>query len=272
MEQYLTPEMMNMLVAWAVRVIGALIVLAVGWSFAGWARRTVEKRLSASKLDDTLTRFFASLTRILLLVLVVLTTLRIFGVDTTSFAAVLAAAGFAVGLALQGSLSNFSAGVMLLAFRPFKAGQAVRIGGELGLVHSIDLFTTQLDTFDNRRIIMPNSEVFGGSIENISHHPTRRVDVAVGTDYGADLDQTRRILQQAGEGIKDRLADKDVDVILGGLGASSIDWEVRVWVESANFLAVKQQLTRDVKVALDNAGIGIPFPQMDVHLDKPAAD
>lgn len=268
LEQWINEETMALAVSYALRVIGALIVLFLGWSVAAWVRGLIEKRLTAADFDLTLTKFFANVARYLILILVVLSCLRFFGVDTTSFAAVLAAAGFAVGLALQGTLSNFSAGVMLLAFRPFKVGDAVTVAGETGIVEGIELFTTKIDTFDNRRIIIPNSAVFSATIENKSFHDTRRVDVSVGTDYSADLDQTRDILQRTADAIEQRLPDKDTAVVLQELGDSAIGWQVRVWTRSEHYWDVFQQLTRDVKVNLDTAGVGIPFPQMDVHLDK----
>jgi small conductance mechanosensitive channel len=127
-----------------------------------------------------------------------------------------------------------------------------------------------MDTPDNRRFILPNNSITGGTIENISHHSVRRADVSVGTDYSADLDRTRQVLEQAASGVANRLADRDPQIVLTELGGSSIDWQVRVWVEAEHFWGVKEATTRAVKIALDEAGIGIPFPQMDVHLDKPA--
>jgi len=266
-EQWLNEETLSLAVTFALRVVGALVFLFVGWSFAGWLRRMMERRLTAAEFDLTLTRFFANLARYAVLVLVVLSCLRFFGVDTTSFAAVIAAAGLAIGLALQGTLSNFSAGVMLLAFRPFKVGDAVTVAGQTGIVNGIELFTTTVDSFDNRRFVIPNSEIFGSVIENISYHDTRRVDVSVGTDYSANLDETREILTATGEAIEERLPDKDVAVVLQELGDSAIGWQVRVWVNSGDYWPVFQKLTRDIKVNLDNAGVGIPFPQMDLHVD-----
>jgi small conductance mechanosensitive channel len=146
----------------------------------------------------------------------------------------------------------------------------INAAGVLGKVNCIELFTIAIDTFDNRRIIIPNSAVFGSTIENISHHPTRRADVDVGTDYTADIDRTREVLLAAAKSVEGGLEDPAPDVFLLGLGASSVDWSVRVWCSSGDFGAVKQATIRAVKKSLDDAGIGIPFPQMDVHLDSPA--
>ena len=256
-----------LITGFGLKVIGVLVLLAGAWLLSRWARRAVEKSLVKTRMDLTLTKFFANISAWLILLLVVLACLGIFGVETTSFAAVIGAAGLAVGLAFQGTLSNFAAGVMLLTFRPFKVGDAVKVAGETGLIHEIDLFMTKMDTFDNRRIILPNSKVFGNTIETITFHPRRRVDVNVGVDYAADLDRTRAVLEAAAASVEGRLDDPPVQVVLDGLGASSVDWSVRVWTPTPDFLAVKQATIRAVKQHLDDAGIGIPFPQMDIHLD-----
>ena len=252
---------------YGINAVMALGLLFVGWIVAGWVSRFVRKGCDKAKIDVTLGKFFAKATRWLLLLMVVLACLEVFGVETTSFAAVLAAAGFAVGLSLQGTLSNFAAGVMLLIFRPFKVGDVVSVAGQTGKVDEIELFTTTLDTPDNRRLILPNGAVFGAVIENVTYHEKRRVDVAVGVDYSADIDKTRSVLMEAAKGVSGRLQDEEPVVILADLGASSVDWSVRVWSKTSDFFPVKEALTEAVKKGLDNAGIGIPFPQMDVHVD-----
>lgn len=204
----------------------------------------------------------------LILLFAVLGCLGMFGVSVTSFAAVLAASAFAIGLAFQGSLSNFSSGVMLLVFRPFNVGDFVSVAGHTGTVHEIGLFTTTMDTPDNRRLILPNSSTFGAVIENVAHNPTRRVDVGVGTDYSADLDRTREVLLKAALEIPNQVPGKKPQVVLGELGASSVDWRVRVWVKTADYGPTKEALTRSIKYALDKASISIPFPQMDVHMEQ----
>lgn len=203
-----------------------------------------------------------------MLVLIILACLSVFGVETTSFAAVLGSAGIAIGLALQGTLGNFASGIMLLMFRPFQVGDVVTIGGVTGKVNEIELFTTTLDTFDNRRFIIPNGSVFGSTIENISFHPQRRADVDVGVSYSADIDRTREILSQVAQNIPGILYNPEPAVLLLDLGDSSVNWSVRVWAPADQFFDVKQATTRAVKLALDDAGIGIPFPQMDVHVTK----
>ena len=250
------------------QLLGVLVVIFVGWIAAGYVSRLGIGAMRKGKIDDTLTRFCGKLSRWGVLALVGLACLSIFGIETTSFAAVLGAAGLAVGLAFQGTLGNFAAGAMLLVFRPFKVGDVVSVAGQMGKVFELELFTTTLDTPDNRRIIIPNGSIFGSVIENISHHATRRVDVAVGTDYPADLDRTREVLTNASIGVDGRLDDPEPAVVLLELGASSINWSVRVWANAADSEKVKQALTRAVKNALDEAGIGIPYPQMDVHVDN----
>lgn len=242
-----------------------LLIIAV-MIIGGWAKRFVTSACRRTRVDETLSRFFGTLTRYAILILGGLAILQTFGVNTTSFAAVVAAAGFALGMALSGTLGNFASGVMLLIFRPFKVDDVVNAGGVTGKVFEIGMFSTVFDTPDNRRIIVPNGSIYGSNIENITHHPTRRVDVAVGTDYSADLDKTREILTAAANAVQGRLPDKEPVIYLSELGGSSIDWSVRVWASTADYWAVREQLTRDVKVALDNADIGIPFPQRDVHI------
>ena len=251
---------------YGIPAIKALILLFAAWVIAGWARRMTRRVLEKAEFDSTLTRFFSSMVRWVILLLAVIATLSIFGIETASFAVVLGSIGLALGMAFSGSLGNMAAGVMLLVFRPFKVGDVVNAAGVTAKVEGIELFTTVLDTPDNRRLIVPNGAIFGSTIENISHHPTRRVDCAVGVDYSADIDTTRKILEAAAAECNDAEAG-DAAVVITGLGASSVDWVVRVWVKSENYWPTNEKLIRAVKMKLDEAGIGIPFPQMDVHLD-----
>jgi len=244
-----------------------LLIIAVIF-ISGWAKRFVTSTCRRTKVDETLSRFFGNLTRYALLILGGLAVLSTFGVNTTSFAAVVAAAGFALGMALSGTLGNFASGVMLLIFRPFKVDDVVSAGGVTGKVFEVGMFSTTFDTPDNRRIIVPNGSIYGDTIENVTHHSTRRVDVAVGTDYSADLDKTREVLTAAANAVEGKLPDKDVVIYLNELGDSSINWSVRVWAKTSDFWAVRERLTRDVKVALDSANIGIPFPQRDIHIPE----
>lgn len=258
-----------MITDYGVRVIGVLVLLIFAWICASWARRVTRRALQKAKFDATLTGFFGNMAKWAVLGLAVLACLSIFGINTTSFAAVIAALGLAVGLALQGTLGNFASGIMLLVFRPFTVGQTIEAGGVRGKVYEIDLFTTKIDTPDNRRLIVPNGDIFGSKIENVSHHPKRRVDVEVGVEYAAAIDVTRETLTNAARSVEKIHSEPDVVVVLTGLGASSVDWAVRVWADTGDYAAVKEALLRAVKVHLDEAKIGIPFPQMDVHLDHP---
>ncbi len=244
----------------------AVILIIAMFLIAGWAKRLVTGACSKAKIDITLAKFFGNMLRWGVLLLGGLAILKTFGVDTTSFAAVVAAMGFALGMALSGTLGNFAAGVMLLIFRPFKVGDVVSAGGTTGKIEEVGMFCTTFDTPDNRRIIVPNGGIYGSTIENISHHETRRVDVAVGTDYSADLDTTREVLTAAATAVAGRLASEPPVIYLSELGGSSIDWSVRVWANAPDYWAVREQLTRDIKIALDDAGIGIPYPQRDVHI------
>lgn len=263
-----TDRVVSLIEEYGVPVVKAVVFLVIAWIVASWAHRLTKQMLEKARFDETLTRFFAKAARVVILIIAVLACLDIFGVKATSFVAVVAAAGFAIGLAFQGTLSNFSSGVMLLVFRPFKVGDVISVAGVLGKVCEIDLFSTVLDTFDNRRMILPNSSVFGATIENVTYHPKRRVDVNVGVAYEADLDQTRRVLEETARNVPGRLEDEDIQVVLLELGDSSVNWQVRVWAPTTDYFPVKDATTRAVKMALDEAGIVIPFPQLDVHYNK----
>ncbi len=256
----------EMAVRYGGRVIVALVVLFAGWILAGWVGATTRKALTRASLDETLVKFLSKLARWGVLLLVILACLSVFDVETTSFAAVLGSAGIAIGLAFQGSLGNFASGIMLLMFRPFQVGDVVTVGDVTGKVNEIELFTTTLDTFDNRRFIIPNGSVFGTTIENISFHPRRRADVNVGIAYAADIDRTREVLTQAAKDVDGALADPEPSIVLVDLGDSAVNWSVRVWANSDDIGSVKQEVTRAVKLALDKADIAIPFPRIDVHL------
>lgn len=247
-------------------IVVAIVLIVVVLLIAGWARKLTIKATTKARVEITLAKFFGNLVKWAIMIMGAVTILQTFGVEATSFAAVVAALGFAIGMAMSGTLGNVAAGVMLLIFRPYRVGDVISVNGVTAKVEEIELFTTTFDTPDKRRIIMPNSAIFGNTIENVSHHPTRRVDVSVGTAYDADIDQARAALMEAARSVEGRLPEEEPVVYLGGLGDSSIDWSVRVWVNAADYWAVKDRLTRDVKYALDKADIGIPFPQRDIHV------
>ncbi len=254
----------EVIVNYGLKVVGVIALIFVGRIVAAFAGRWAEGLARRSKTDETVSRFIGKAARAVVMLLVVLSALGIFGIETTSFAAVIGAAGLAIGLAFQGTLSSIAAGVMLLTLRPFKVGDLITVGGYHGMVFEIGLFTVSLDTWDNLRIVLPNNEVFGKPLENHTHHERRRVEVDVGVDYGADLKKTEEVILAACATISDTLDEPQA--YLMGLGASSVDWQARVWVAPERYLGVRAELTAAVKNHLDEAGLTIPFPQMDVHL------
>lgn len=204
-------------------VLLALVLIIAVLIGAGWVRKITARACAKARVEETLARFLANLAKYAVLFAGGVAILGTLGVETASFAAALAAVGFAIGMALSGTLGNVAAGVMLLFFRPFKVGDAVSAAGITGKVYEINLFNTAFDTFDNRRIIVPNSDLFNKNIENITYHPTRRVDVSVGTDYGANLDETRAVLQGVADRVQGGLQDPAPAVALLELGGSSIN-------------------------------------------------
>jgi small conductance mechanosensitive channel len=255
---------------WVLRVAGAIVGFLVARIAAGWAAAAFERAAGRAKLEETLLRFGSNIVRWGILLIACVAILGIFGVETTSFAAAIGAMGLAVGLAFQGSLGNVASGVMLLIFRPFKVGDVIRVAGEVGKVSAIELMVTTLNTPDNRRIIVPNSSVFGSTLENLTFHDGRRVDVDVGVAYDADLDKTREVLMKAIADVPNQTPDLAPMVYLVSLGASSVDYSVRVFVDQEDYWTAREQLTIACKKRLDEAGIGIPFPQLDLHLDDDA--
>jgi len=259
-----------LLVSLGGKLLAALILLWIGLRVAARLGGGITSKLEARKFDLSLARFFGQLARWGVVLGVVLACLSVFGIETTSFAAVIGAAGLAIGLAFQGTLGNFAAGVMLLVFRPFKVGDFVKVGGTVGKVQEVGLFTTTFDTLDNRRIVVPNGGVAGETIENITHHPKRRVDVDVGASYDADIPETRAGLARAIERVSARLEGEPHQVFLKGLGGSSVDWQVRVWCRTEDYWGVWEATVEAIKKELDDANIGIPYPQMDVHMQQAA--
>jgi small conductance mechanosensitive channel len=256
-----------LLTTYGLSVLGGIVMLIVGWTIAGWARRAVDRGLGKiEKIDVTLRSFLASATRYLILVLTALAVLSKFGVQTASLITVFGAASLAIGLALQGTLSNLAAGVMLLFFRPFHVGDYVEAGGHAGTVKAIDLFMTEFATPDNVRILVPNGNIWGGAVVNYSHHPTRRVDFLIGIDYGDDIDKAFETIRGiiAAEG---RIhADPEPMLAVGELADNSVNIVVRVWCDAGDYWAVKFDMTKAIKEAMDKAGISFPFPQRTVHV------
>jgi small conductance mechanosensitive channel len=254
------------LLAWGPNLVAALAILVLGWFasriFASAARRALKR----ANVDEMLVRFLGSLIYVSAMLLVTIAALGRLGVNTTSFAAVLAAAGLAVGLAFQGTLSNFAAGVLVIVFRPFKVGDYVEAGGVSGTVEEVQIFTTVLKTPDNRRVIVGNADVTGGSITNYSANPTRRVDLVFGIGYTDDLRKAKQVLERILAEDERVLKDPAPVVAVLELGESSVNFAVRPWVKSADYWSVYFDVTERVKQTFDAEGISIPFPQRDVHL------
>ncbi|MFT5658641.1 MAG: small conductance mechanosensitive channel [Gammaproteobacteria bacterium] len=255
-------------VDWGIKIILAIAIFIIGKMVARMLSNLVRKALSRSKTDSMLVDFLGSITYGVLLLAVVLAAVDSLGVNVTSLLAILGAAGLAVGLALKDSLSNFAAGVMIIIFRPFKLGDFITAGGASGVVDEIGLFATLMHTGDNQRIIVPNSSILGGNITNTSAMPTRRIDLVIGIGYDDNIGQARDIIMtilQANELI---LKDPAPGVAVGELGDSSVNINVRPWVNSADYWGVRSELLEDIKVKFDEAGISIPFPQQDVHMHE----
>ena len=257
----------NLATTWGIKIVGVVVALIITWIVAGWAQRSLHRTLVARKFDLTLTNFFSSMVRYAILVGAGIGLRGVFGIETASFAVVLGAAGLAIGMALQGTLGNFAAGIMLLVFRPFKIGEVINVAGVTGVVESLELFTTGLGTPNGLTLIVPNGKVFGDTITNITGKGKRRVDVDVGVDYDANIDEVRKILETVPPLVEGGLSEPAPQIFLNSLGGSSVDWQVRVWANNADYWGVYQEIIRHTKAALDKAGIGIPYPQMDVHLD-----
>ncbi len=247
-------------------VVIALLIFVIGKMLARAISNGVVRAMTKRDVDVTITRFVGSLIYGLLFAFVVVAALSQLGIETTSFIALLGAAGLAVGLALQGSLSNFAAGVLLVLFRPLRAGDFVEAGGVTGVVEEVSIFTTILKTGDNKTIIIPNSAVMSGTITNYSLEANRRVDLVVGISYDADIGAARTIIQGLMEADKRILKDPAAGISVADLADSSVNLAIRPWVKSADYWPVRGDLLEAIKHHFDEAGIGIPYPQMDVHL------
>ena len=255
-------------------MVGAVAILIFGWIAAGWAARLVDRALGKSpKFDQTLRGFFSSFVRYFVITFTVLAVLSQFGVQTASLIAVFGAAGLAIGLALQGTLSNVAAGVMLLIFRPFKIGDYVEAGGQAGSIKGINLFVTEFATPDNVQILVPNSQIWGSAVKNYSYNTTRRIDLVVGIAYEDSIEQALALAEQVANTDTRVHKDPAAFVAVSELGDSAVNVLVRVWCDAGDYWGVKFDLTRAMKERFDQAGISIPYPQRTVHMlqDKPIA-
>ncbi|MGJ8651849.1 MAG: mechanosensitive ion channel family protein [Opitutaceae bacterium] len=261
-------QIIESLTSFAISALAALVILIIGLWVAKKVKSIFADTLTKKGVDATLVGFFSSMLYGGIAVFVVIAAIGKLGVQTTSFAAVIAAAGLAIGLALQGSLSNFASGVLLILFKPFVAGNVINAGGQTGSVVEVGLLTTELKTPDNVKIIMPNSSIMGGAITNISAHSTRRVDMVVGVGYGDDLNKAKQVMEDLLAADERVLKDPGVTIAVSNLGDSSVDFIVRPWVNAADYWGLKFDFTKAVKEAFDKEGISIPYPQQDLHLFK----
>jgi small conductance mechanosensitive channel len=260
--------MSNFAIPWGINIILALGTFFVGRWVANILLRIVKKLLGRSKMDVILVNFVVPILHALLLLFIVVAALDQLGVDTTSLIALLAAAGLAVGLAMKDSLQNFAAGVMLIIFRPFTAGDFVEAGGTAGVVETISIFSTIMRTGDNREVIVPNGAIYNGTITNYSARETRRIDMVFGIGYDDDIRKVKQLLGDILAADERVLKEPAAQVVVGELANSSVNFHVRPWVKSGDYWDVRFDLTERIKLAFDDNGISIPYPQMDVHLNK----
>jgi small conductance mechanosensitive channel len=259
-------QVQDIVTAWGLKVIAAIAIFIIGRWVAMLVRRIVRRLMDKAKVESIITSFVSSIAYIALLAFVVIAALGQLGIQTTSFIAILGAAGLAIGLALQGSLANFAAGFLMIIFRPFRVGNFIEGAGVAGIVEEIQIFTTILKTPDNKIIIVPNAKLAGDNITNYSAMETRRVDMTVGVAYDADLSHVKKVLNDIISQDERILAEPASQVVVAELADSSVNFVVRVWTKSADFWAVKCDMTETIKNRFDAEGIGIPFPQRDIHI------
>ncbi len=255
----------------APKIIAAFVIFIVGRWVAKALVGLVRKALKKMEADPMLVKFVGNLVYVLLLTVVVLAALGKLGVQTTSFIAILGAAGLAIGLALQDSLSNFAAGVMVVLFRPYKVGDYVEAGGVSGSVEEVQIFTTVLNTPDNKKVIVPNGQIVSGTITNYSAYATRRVDMVFGCGYDDNIGKVKNVLNEIVDSDSRILKDPKSQVVVKELADSSVNFAVRVWVNTADYWPVNFDTTEAVKRRFDEEGISIPYPQQDVHMHQPVS-
>ena len=256
----------ELVTAWGLKVLAAIAIFIIGRWIAKAVRGGVRRMMNKGDVDPIVIGFVSSITYIALLAFVVIAALGQLGIQTTSFIAILGAAGLAVGLALQGSLSNFAAGFLMIIFRPFKVGDFIEGAGVAGVVEAIHIFTTTLKTGDNKIIIIPNAKLSGDNITNYSAQETRRVDMTVGVAYDADLSVVRDVLNDIISKEERAMKDPAPLVAVAELADNSVNFVVRVWTKTGDYWGVKFDMTETIKNRFDAEGIGIPFPQRDIHI------
>lgn len=258
----------DLVMTYGLKILFAIIIFFVGKYFSGVAQKLVRKLLNSRKIDPTVVSFVSNLTWAVVFVFTVIATLGQIGVQTASLVAVIGAAGLAVGLALQGSLSNFASGVLMVLFRPCRVGDYIEAAGIAGTVDEITIFSTKLRTPDNKVIVAPNSSIMNGTITNYSASENRRIDLVIGVSYSADIALTKKVLTDILDNNQYVLKDPSYTVGLAELANSSINFVVRPWVKTADYWTARFEILEQIKNALDAANIEIPFPQMDIHVKQ----
>lgn len=258
----------GLLIEYGMNIAASILTLVIGLFAARLIAGGFHKVLTKRRIDSTIVDFATHMTRYIIVAFIVIAALSRIGVQTTSFIALIGAAGLAVGLALQGSLSNFASGILIIVLRPFKAGEYIEAAGTAGSVASVQIFATTLTTGDNKFVVVPNSAILSGNIVNYSRMPTRRIDLIIGVSYGADLAKTKALLERVVQANDKVLETPAAQVAVAELAASSVNLVVRPWVKSADYWTVRFELMEAIKNGLDAEGIEIPFPQMAVHVDK----
>ena len=253
-------------IQYGLKLLAAIAIFIIGKMVANWVKKLVTRIMSKAGLDQIIIGFTSSIAYITMMAFVIIAVLGQLGIHTTSFIAILGAAGLAIGLALQGSLANFAAGFLMIIFRPFKVGDVIEAAGVTGKVNAIHIFTTTLTTPDNKTIIIPNAKLGGDNIINYSTQETRRVDLTVGVAYDADLKEVRNILEDIVSKDNRVLSDPAHQIAVSELADNSVNFIFRMWVNSADYWDVFFETNELIKTRFDDAGIGIPFPQRDVHL------
>ena len=276
MDTTISPEIHALIetgISFGLEIAAALAILVLGWWLAGRVQKLILRTLNRlPRMDTTLKPFISSVARYAIIAITLVAVLARLGIQTTSIIAVLGAAGLAIGLALQGTLQNIAAGIMLLLLRPFKVGDYIDAGGIAGTVDEIGLFTTDMTTYDGVYRSVPNASLWNTSILNYSRLPTRRMDIPVGIAYEDDVEKAMTLLLDHLKQDNRVLSEPAPQVLVTGLGESSVDLSLRCWSERTDFWALKFELNKNAKLWLDTAGISIPFPQRDVHLIPTLAD
>ena len=264
----LMPKLIKLISAFGLKLLAAIAILIIGKFVVKGLRKLIVKAMEKRSVDKEVISFTGSLIYSVLWVFVIIAALAQLGIQTSSFLAVIGAAGLAIGLALQGSLSNFAAGFLMIILRPFKVDDYVEAAGIDGVVKDINIFTTVLVSFDNKKLIVPNSKIMDGTIINYTAQKTRRVDLTFGVGYESDNNKVKSILNRLIDEHKLILKNPEPFVRVASLGDSSIDYKVRVWTKTGDYWTVYHDLLESVKDEFDKAGINIPYPQMDVHVIK----